>query len=495
MSAAAVPPAVNVVLVIIDTLRYDHVGVNHGPATPGDRVETPTMDRLADRAWNFHASFAASYPTIAHRTDVMTGRYGAPFHQWSPLDMDVPTLPEALADAGYMTQFLHDTPHLVNGGNRFDHPFHAWTQIRGAEVDRPSFSDSWELLDNWEFHPAYDEYMDRDVTEVLTTDHALPRYSQANRDRTEEADWNAARLFETAAEFVRDNADREEFFLWVDCFDPHEPWDAPPEYVERYHDRGTIDPREFLGPVRDDPDLPADLHEHLLACYKAKVSLVDRWLGELLDALEDTGRREDTAVVLVGDHGTNLDDRPDAVFGKTQPPKQTEAHVPLLVDVPGDDGGDCGAVAQPQDLFATIANIAGADVPDVESHDLLAAAREGTDPRDLALTGHSVDTWEEAGPETMLFNVTDGEWSLAVTPDPAAAELSRLGDPSPVENARERERLHERGREELARRGLDADLAAWLDEGGTGPLPEEYRVSDGHGRPPGYEMYWDKWFR
>jgi arylsulfatase A-like enzyme len=488
---------VNVVLVIVDTLRYDHVGANAGPETPGPTVETPTLDRLADRAWNFHRAFAASYPTVAHRTDVMTGRYGAPFHQWSPLDMDVETLPERLAEAGYMTQLVHDTPHLVNGGHRFDYPFHAWTQVRGAEVDRPKFGDDWALLDNWAWEPAYDDYAPRDPEAVLAGDHALSRYTHANRGRTEEAEWNAPRLFSAAAERVADNADREDLFLWVDCFDPHEPWDVPPEYVERYHDRGTIDPREFLGEVRDDPDLSADAADHLAALYKAKVTFVDRWLGELLDALEESGLREDTAVLVVGDHGTNLDDRPDAGFGKTTPPKQTEAHVPLLLDVPGDDGGDCDALVQPQDLFATVATLAGASVPDVESHDLLDVAGEGRSPRDIALTGASVDTWEKrgGGPETVLFNATDGEWSLAVTADPEAAELSRLGDPDPVEADEIRDRLHGAARAEVKRRGLDEDVATWLDAAGEPAFPESYRVTDAHPRPPGWRTYWELPFR
>ena len=100
----------NIILLIIDTLRYDYVG-----ADGNDHVETPNMDGLAERSWVFDRAFAASYPTIPHRTDVMTGRYGTPFNPWMPLRFDAVSLPRVLAESGYCTQLIHDTPHLVNG--------------------------------------------------------------------------------------------------------------------------------------------------------------------------------------------------------------------------------------------------------------------------------------------------------------------------------------------------------------------------------------------
>ena len=83
----------NFILIVIDTLRYDYVGANGNP-----NIRTPNLDRLAARSWNFQRAFAGSFPTIPLRTDLMTGRYGAPFHPWKPLDCDKPTLPRALAE-------------------------------------------------------------------------------------------------------------------------------------------------------------------------------------------------------------------------------------------------------------------------------------------------------------------------------------------------------------------------------------------------------------
>lgn len=117
----------NIILLIIDTMRYDYIGANGN-----DRIETPNLDRLALQSWCFDRAFAASFPTIPYRTDVMTGKYGSPFHAWKPLPFNTNALPYILGEAGYATQLLYDTPHLVNGGHAFDYPFHTWTFMRRA---------------------------------------------------------------------------------------------------------------------------------------------------------------------------------------------------------------------------------------------------------------------------------------------------------------------------------------------------------------------------
>jgi len=212
---------VNFVIIVIDTLRYDHIGA-HG----NEWIQTPNLDRLVGESWDFSNSYCASFPTIPHRTDAMTGRSGSPMFPWIPLRWELPTLPWTLAEAGYATQLIHDTPHLVNGGHNFDWPFHAWTQIRGAEVDRPWIDTKDWWPENWERDPLFD-FVGRKPQEL----RLIPTYARANRLRYRHEDWNCARLFQTAAAWLRDNATRERFLLWVDCFDPHEPWDVPPEFA------------------------------------------------------------------------------------------------------------------------------------------------------------------------------------------------------------------------------------------------------------------------
>lgn len=484
----------NIILIVIDTLRYDHVGA-HG----NSGIRTPNLDRLAAMSWVFDRAFAASFPTIPHRTDTITGRYGAPFHPWKPLDCDKPTIPQALAEAGYCTQLLHDTPHLVNGGHRFDYPFHAWMPIRGAEVDRAWITDNWDYFDHWCHDPLFDFYP-RGIEALREGWPQISLYIQTNRHRQREEEWSVAQLFTTAARFLRDNSRRENFFLWLDCFDPHEPWDTPPEYVLMY-DRtpcydGRVDPRTFLGRVRNSPQLSPEGIERIRATYAANVTLVDRWFGVLLDTLEETGLIRNTAILLTSDHGTNLADRSDLPFGKKAPPRENESHVPFILYVPGEGSGRCDAIVQPQDIFATLARIGGAPVPsEIESYDALEIAQEGKEPRGIALSGAVVRGWKR--PDQILFSAFTKEWRLGFAADPKYCELERLGSGENVADQHPEvvEELHRAALEEIARRGLDPVLVDWLRNRGYTEIPPEYRVTDAHPAPAGWRVYWQNVYR
>jgi arylsulfatase A-like enzyme len=472
----------NIIVLVIDTMRYDHIAANGHPV-----MKTPSFDRLTESGWAFDRSYASSYPTIPHRTDALTGRYGAPLHAWKPLDTDVVTIPRALADAGYCTQLIHDTPHLVNGGHGFDFPFHAWTPVRGAEVDRPWLDDSTDLLPNWRLDPLFDAY---DLRRVLTSN--TDTYMRANRKRQADEDWNCARLWLTASEFLRDNARRDKFFLWVDCFDPHEPWDAPPEMMRLYDQTpgydGLIDPRAFH--FRNAPDLPEAAFQRVKAAYMAKASWVDRWLGVFLDTLEETGLAEPTAAVLTADHGTNVGER--GKFGKGYPVREGEARTPFIVRAPGGGSGRSDLIVQPQDLFATVMALAGLPTPaSLDSHDVLALAQQrSAGPRRIALAGRvASEHW--AKPEDVCCTVFDGEWYLELTPDPERQALTKEGT---IENVAADHPdlvagLREAGIAELDRRGCDPRLVAWLRGGGEGTFPFGCRYSGARPAPNGWRPY------
>jgi len=487
----------NIAIIIIDTLRYDHIAANGNPD-----IDTPNLDRLVEKSWNFHRAFAASFPTIPHRTDVMTGRYGAPFHPWKCLDCDVLTIPRALAEQGYVSQLIHDTPHLVNGGHNFDFPFDAWMPIRGAEVDRAWITDSCKPYNNWRLDPLLHDYP-MSMEEVMRRHHAITCYVHTNRGREKEEDWNVAQLFRTASEFLKDNTSRDNFFLWIDCFDPHEPWDAPPEFVRIYDKTpgydGKIDPRSFH--FRNAPDLSDAARHRVKATYKAKVSFVDKWFGVFLDTLEETGLSQNTAVILTADHGTNVGDR-NGNFGKASPPRENESHVPFIVYVPGGDGGNSNIILQPQDIFATVMALAGngKSLPEeIESYDVLKSVHEGeAEPRKLALAGSAVGGWQRMGAEKVIFSAFDKEWRLGFAANPEKCELQRLGSLEDVakDNPDIVEKLHAAAIEEIEHRGLDHTLVEWLKNNGESEFPDNFRITDANPAPKGWTAgYWNKLYR
>lgn len=486
----------NIVLVIVDTLRYDYIGANGN-----DWIKTPNMDRLAAESWVFDRSFTASYPTIPHRTDVMTGQYGAPFHAWSPLRFERHTFVRELAEAGYCTQLIHDTPHLVNGGHNFDWPFHAWTPVRGAEVDRPwidgaAFDDAARWPENW----GTDELFDFADHEVVKKNRMVNGYLRANRKRKRPEDWNCAKLFLKASEFLEDNASRDNFFLWIDCFDPHEPWDVPRDLMKMYDDTsgydGRTDPRRFV--ARNDERMTEAAKKRVAASYAAKVSWVDRWLGRFLDTLDDTGLSKNTALVFTADHGTKVGEF--GHFGKQGPPFEQEARTPFMVRAPGAGSGRSDIVVQPQDIYATVMGIAGVPIPPevsrtMDSHDVLKIAREGgvkleDGPRGFALAGGSASSrWSRPG--AAFCSLFDGEWWMEVAAKPEDSRIRRYGseEDEAAANVKIVEELHAKAVNELERRGADPRLMKWLRAGGETDFPDECVFWDGWPGPAGFTQY------
>lgn len=478
----------NLAYIVIDTLRYDYIGANGN-----DWIETPNFDRFAEKSWVFDRAFLASFPTIPYRTDVITGQYGAPFHPWKPLRHERQTLPRTLAQSGYATQLIHDTPHLVNGGHNFDWPFHAWTFIRGAEVDRDWIMDTVPWPENWKKEPLFDCLSDQAFQSNM-----LRSYSRANRNRKTLDDWNCAKLFNTAAQFLKDNAKRENFFLWVDCFDPHEPWDAPPEYMLKYDKRagydGNIDPRSLGGRNKD--VLSDEAREHVKHQYAAKVTWMDHCFGQFVDALESTGLDKNTAVILTGDHGTNIAER--GSFGKGQPIREQVGHVPLFVRLPEGDSGRSNVIVQPQDFFPTVLNILGQDRPEgLEGHDFLTPARDGkSGEREIALSGGSVERWKQGRnrEKAILFTAFDQEWNLEVATKPENSKLIKLGSLDYVEDQHPEivAKLHATAVDEISRRGTDPALMSWLRSGGESEFPTDVVFWDGFPGPAGYSPYFGR---
>jgi arylsulfatase A-like enzyme len=468
----------------MDTLRYDYIGA-HG----NDWIETPNLDWLAAESWVFTNSYASSYPTIPHRTDVMTGRYGDPFHAWVPLPFGVPTLPEALARLGYCTQLIHDTPHLVNGGHNFDFPFHSWTCVRGAEVDRSWITGQLEIPDNWARDPLFDDQPDAPPPPEFPNREYLvvDTYVSTNRGRKRHEDWNCAQLFLTVREFLKDNASRDNFFLWVDCFDPHELWEAPPDYMLKYDSTpgydGRVDPRIFS--EWRNSKLTQAAANRIRAGYAAKVSWVDHWFGTMLDTLEEMKLKDKTAIIVTSDHGTN--DGNAHGFGKRVPPREAEAHTPFIVFVPGSGHGSSDIIVHPQDVFATVMGIAGSRAPaGMDSHNVLVQAQEGRGgARDIAIAGRPPSE------RSFLFTAFDGEWCLDVAARPDECRLVRMGETDDVAsaNAEAVQRLSEAAISEYERRGADPAVVHWLRAEGKASFPKNIIPHRFFPPPAGFQVY------
>jgi arylsulfatase A-like enzyme len=134
----------NIILVVSDTLRLDHLGC-YG----NERIRTPAIDALARESVGFSEAFPESLPTIPVRRALHTGRRAYPFRNyrpvkwdivylpgWEPMDNEEDTLAENLAAAGYHNGLVTDTLPYFAPGLNFTRGFHQWEFVRGQQNDR-----------------------------------------------------------------------------------------------------------------------------------------------------------------------------------------------------------------------------------------------------------------------------------------------------------------------------------------------------------------------
>ena len=340
----------NVILVILDSLRKDHVG-----AYGNDEIQTPNLDALAKESFRFTRAYPESLPTLCARRAIHTGLRTWPFRGiyelpgetfqpagWQPIPEAQITLAEMLSGAGYNTALFADTQPLFHPSMNFQRGFKVFEWVRGQERDRYR-----PKLGVPEDEIRRNTVAGNDVNMV----DKVRQYLANTRDRKGEEDYFAPRLFTRGMEYLDTAEQGQPFFLTLDSFDPHEPWDPPDDYVKLYSDdytgREPIVPNYGPSDWIDDTEL-----ERMRALYAAEVTMVDRWLGHLLDKMESTGRMDDTLLVVLADHGVALGEH--GFTGKPYNalwPELTD--IPFLIRTP--DGKGAGETS---DYFASTHDVA-----------------------------------------------------------------------------------------------------------------------------------------
>ncbi len=352
----------NVLLIVTDTFRTANVGCYGSTDTL-----TPAIDRFAASAATFTQAYPESLPTIPVRRALHTGRRAYPFHSYRPVPWDIVYLPgwqpmadgestlaEDLAAAGYHTGFVTDTMPYFAPGMNFTRGFKQWEHIRGQQQDywKSPFTADPRRADN--FRTDWDDGQPT----------GLVNYHVANTDMYHSSEGSSTgRTFEWAAQFLEDNAHKTPFYLMVDCFDPHEPWDPPAKYYRMYSDGRYKDPRYIALPYLADrggltPEQVADTY----CSYRGHCSLVDEWVGKLLDRLDTLDLRDDTLVIFTTDHGTNFADNIWNVIGKPGwALLPGTMHLPMIVRHPtlGRPGQTVDGLRYNLDVTASIYDVTG----------------------------------------------------------------------------------------------------------------------------------------
>ena len=292
----------NVVLIIVDSLRKDHVG-----AYGNGWIETPNLDAFSNESLRFTRAHPEAVPSIPARRGIHTGIRSFPFRNWQkwsdddvalwgwqPIPRDQTTLAEILQKEGYYNLFVTDTLHQFRPFYDMHRGFHAFHWIRGQERDlfKPR-------------SPASEAKIDSVLLGGPSASHAediMRQYFANTLGRKSEEDWFSPQVFGKGMEFLDAAKGSQPFFLVVDNYDPHEPWDPPEEYVKLYSD-GYEGPEPFTSSSGPSGWLTEEQLKRMRALYAAEVTMMDRWLGNFLDRMEEMNLFENTLVLLLSDHG------------------------------------------------------------------------------------------------------------------------------------------------------------------------------------------------
>ncbi len=420
----------NVIWITSDSFRKDHIG-----AYGNNQIRTPSLNSLAAKSVRFEKHYAAGFPTMPTRADHFTGRWTMSFMGWSPLPSEVTTLPEILSEKGIHTAAVVDTPFYLRDGMNYDRGFKSFFMNAGQEG-----SGAKKLQDG--------RHESQDI-------RAAWRY---------ESDHNAPQTFIKAVQWLERHY-KENFFLYIDTWDPHEPWDAPAYYTEHYwpdYDGEIIEP--IYGRWQDVHGFTEARLKKAHATYCGEITMVDTWLGYLLKRVENMGLTDKTAVIFTSDHGFYFGEH-GGLFGKMvyeigpdgkyptlddwdkqgedgiwsySPLFEEIVRIPLLIHLPGQSPGSYEQLTSAVDVMPTVLEIMGCDPPAyVEGQSLLSKINDRSlNGRDFVINSipfanpgdpvRSVDNFLRMLKVSTVTTITAGNFSLLYSPDEGKSKLFDL---------------------------------------------------------------------
>ncbi len=345
---------------------------------------------------------------------MFTGRFIFPYLNWGPLPKDEVLLSDTLAKAGYTCAIATDNLPMGRSDYHYTRGFHSVMRVRGQ------WYDNFKPLEGpltWPCEPS--KLGDG-------PDQRVKQYLRNVADRKTEDDYFAPRVVIEAMNWLERHHDESPFYLHVDIFDPHEPWDPPVEMRRLYDPDGSGD--DVIRPVMGPADAYSDADmERIRALYWGEITLMDRWVGKLLDRLEELGRAHDTIVCFLSDHGVFLGDR--GLLGKLGKSEQNVkgwptycelSRVPMMWRVPGVKPGRTESFMHPGDVAPTLLDLTGVKRPDrMKARSAVPVLeRQETAIRDIAVSSWSLRGVSAHRPSVIRTEEwTLVEWRTGIKPE------------------------------------------------------------------------------
>ena len=351
-------------------------------------IKSPNIDRLANRGIVFRNAFCAWSVCGPSRASMLSGLSpdGTGIKNLSSqlrdIRPDAVTLPQFFKSSGYETVAI---------GKVFDK--------RNVDSGHDAISWTKEYVSNT--HYTYpDEYGDFVKGQYRVTANTVTEQGPEGVDFDGYEDGQSClRALDRLDEFAQNP--QKHFFLAVGFKKPHIPFIAPKKYWDMY-DRNSIDLAPFQDTVAGAPDyiyykpepnpdkhvdipddwnyqdvtkkMDEDIQRRIIHGYYACTSYIDDLVGMLLDKLEEKGLDQNTIIVLWGDHGYHLGDHNQ--WGK-HTNFENGTHLPLIIAIPNGTGGVEYRPVDSYDIYPTLVDLAGFEVPGYLQGNLLTPATQG----------------------------------------------------------------------------------------------------------------------
>jgi choline-sulfatase len=433
----------NVLFIMVDQQRRDFLGY-----AGASFVDTPNIDRLAARGRVFNRCYTTSPVCAPARISLATGllptRVGS-VNNNSFLPRGSTTYYERLRDYGWYTGLVGKVdlakPDPYNGrdGDRpvmysygFTHPVEAEGKMHAGRCADGPIGPYTRFLDELGLREAFAADYDKRRSQgwsAAAWDSVLPA------DAFEDT-WIGQR----ACQWLRDIPKDFPFHLLVSFVGPHDPFDPPKEFADRYRDV------EMPPAIESDPEsrarwVQSRQHPHLhdripefRRQYCAAIIAIDVQVGQLLDTLDDLGLSDDTLIVFTSDHGEQVGDH-DLYTKHTH--YESSWGVPLILAGPDIEAGSSEELVQLYDCNPTVCDWCGLPPQEgIDARSILPHLKDPTEP----IRDHVVMA------ESHVRAISNRRWKLAT----AMGDRSELYD-------------------------LEADPEETVNLAGTG-LPEEQQL-------------------
>lgn len=305
-------------------------------------THTPNFQRLAEKTVTFDNCYVGSMPCMPARRELHTGRYNFLHRSWGPIEPFDDSMPEILRDNGIHSHLITDHYHYFEDGGATYH-----TRYRSYESFRGQEGDAWkgivggvEVPQNLNGREDKKEYWQQQ-------DFVNRSYMQEEQNQPQ------AKTFEAGMHFIQTNHNRDNWFLQIETFDPHEPFFSQQKYKDLY-------PHDYCGKLFDWP-LYQEVTEdeqavhHIRMEYAALLSMCDEYLGKVLDMMDSLEMWDDTMLIVNTDHGFMLGEH--GHWAKCYFPFYNEiANTPLFVWDPrvGQKSKHVKSLVQTIDMPATL---------------------------------------------------------------------------------------------------------------------------------------------